>query len=138
MAYDPLSPLEQDPRIFAGRVRYAAFLYDGWKDDIGRSKAILRAAREAGIAPGALRQYLPAYNRQQRILRNFNILKMRSWGYSVDLIAQSYDLNRATVARVLDDFRDRISSANQCRKYKIRGRLKLGDPRLETLPVKLF
>lgn len=130
-----LTTIFEDPAIYSARVKYAAFLYDAWRDDIGHNRAIARACQEAQITGQALRVYLPAHNRREKILRNWNMLKMRSWGYSVDLIAKSYSVNRATVGRVIDDFQSRLMAVDKCAGYKIRGRLGLADPRSQELPI---
>lgn len=135
MPYYPGNTLHNDPAIYPARVKYAAFLYDAWKDSHGRNKALVMACKEAGVSLSALRQALPAHHRRERIIRNWTILKMRSWGYSIDLIAESMDLHRMTVSKIIDDFKTRLNAHEKVKKYKIRGRLRYGDPRMNGLPV---
>lgn len=134
---DPFSwPL--DPAIYVCRVKYAAFLYDALRPNFGHAKAISLAAREAKVTCEAVRLILPSHHRKDRILRDDMILKMRSWGYSIDLIAASMDLNRCTVSRVMDAFKTRMNAINKVSGYKIKGRLKHGDQRMKDLPVPVF
>lgn len=135
MGYGEIASLFVDPVIYSARVKYAAFLYDAWKAEHGHNKALRLACVEAKVNYASLRQFLPAHHRREKLIRNWNILKMRSWGYSVDLIAQSHDLNRMTVGRIIDDFKTRLNAVEKCGQYKIRGRLKFGDPRMKDLPL---
>lgn len=134
---DPFSwPL--DPKIYVCRVKYAAFLYDALKPEYGHAKAISLAAREAKIPAAAIRQILPTHHRKDKIMRDDMILKMRSWGHSIDLIAESLDLNRCTVSRVIDAFKTRMQAISKVDGFKIRGRLKYSDPRIKGLPVPVY
>ena len=134
MAIDDPFAWPIDPSVYVCRVKYAAFLYDALMPKYGHAKAVGLAAREAKVTCEAVRQILPTHRRHDRILRNYKILKMRSWGYSIEMIAETFDLNRCTVTRSLDEFRSRMNALEKVARYKIKGRLKRGDPRLSGLP----
>lgn len=127
-----------DPKIYVCRVKYAAFLYDALRPEYGHAKAIALAAREAKIPVDAVRQILPTHRRKDRILRDDMIIKMRSWGYSIDLIAAQLEMNRCTVTRALDAFKTRMNAISKVNGFKIRGRLKYSDPRIKGLPVPVY
>ncbi len=127
-----------DPKIYVCRVKYAAFLYDALRPEYGHAKAIGLAAREAKIPTDAIRQILPTHHRKDRVLRDDMIVKMRSWGYSIDLIAAQLEIKRCTVTRVLDAFKTRMNAVSKVASFKIRGRLKYNDPRIEGLPVPVY
>lgn len=127
-----------DPAIYVCRVKYAAFLYDALLPEYGHAKALGLAAREAKVTTKAIIQILPTHHRKDKILRDDMILKMRSWGYSIDLIAAQMDLNRSTVTRVMDAFKTRMTAISKVGGFKIHGRLKYSDPRIEGLPVPVY
>ncbi len=127
-----------DPAIYVCRVKYAAFLYDALKPKYGHAKAVSLAAREAKVTCEAVRAILPTHHRKDKILRDDMIIKMRSWGHSIDLIANSLDLSRCTVGRVLDAFKTRMNAISKVDGFKIRGRLKYSDPRIKGLPVPVY
>lgn len=125
--------------IHFARVQYAAFLYDEYKKfpAYTPAKALAAACRQASISSESLRQHLPAHNARKRKLRNLKIIDMRASGFSVNLIAEMLGIHRATVARVLDAHKSRVNAADRYSSYKIRGRLKFGDPRLNETEILL-
>ena len=132
MAYIETSEDFQDGDFFRCRLQYASFLYDEYRKRPGitNTKALVLAARKAAVAAPALQQFLPAHNDRKRRLRDLHIIDLRASGYSVNLIAESVGVSRKTVGRVLAAHADRMAAASGYGAYKIRGRLKYGDPRL--------
>jgi len=86
------------------KVRYAAFLYDRFKDCYPHEQALSHACQFADIRSIALQVYLPKHNREKKDLRNVKIIRMKKRGYRINTICRVLGLHRSTINRVLKDF----------------------------------
>lgn len=125
MPWDFSSALTRDNKLAFARLRYAAFVYDEFKKDFAltHSKAVVMAAKEANVAPAALKIWLPKHNWERKIIRNHRIINARASGYSIQLIAKTHKIHRCTVRRVLEAFANRQKMIRRYASMRIYGRI---------------
>lgn len=112
------------------RVRYAAFVYDRFiSQKLSHKRAFAKAVEVADINPLALKWYLPKHRKIKKTIRNAAILNYRAQGYSINLLADRFELSRSQIGRIIDSFSDKLLVSKKMSRWKKpRKRLDPNDP----------